>query len=130
MAYGNFKDTITFKAASNFDTEQFKIVELTANAHEVELGAAGEGIGVVQNHPRSGEAATVSLAGITKVVVGTGGVSVGDFITAAATGWGVVTLSGAATSRSVFGRALTAAASGGIATMLINKQTVSSGSAL
>lgn len=129
MAFKNFQETLTFKAASNFDTEQFKIVEFTANAHEVELGAANEGVGVVQNHPRLGEAATVVLAGITKVVVG-GAVAVGDFITSAATGWGAVTSSGDATSRRVFGRALTAAASGGIATMFINKQTVSSGSAL
>lgn len=130
MAFGNVKETLTFKAASNLDTEQFKIVELTGNAHEVELAVLHGGIGVIQNHPRSGEAGSVALSGITKVRVGTGGVAVGDFITSAATGWAIVTTTGDAASRRVFGRALTAAATGGIATMLIDRRVVSSGSAL
>lgn len=129
MAFGNFNETLRFKAASDFSDDQFKLVELTGNAHEVEVGAAGEGFGVLQNHPQEGEAATVIVAGVSKVIVGAA-VAVGDFITSAATGFIVSTDSGDATSRRVFGRCLTAAASGALASVLINKQIVSSGSAL
>ncbi|MEE8606702.1 MAG: capsid cement protein [Nitrospiraceae bacterium] len=127
MSYKNFNETLTFKAAAPL--QQFKIVELTAVAHEVDLGAANEGYGVVQNEPLLGEAATVIVAGVTKVKVGAA-VVVGDFITSAATGFAVSTDSGDATSRRVFGRCLSAAASGGFSTIQIDKQIVSSGSAL
>ena len=129
MSFKNFQETLTFKAESDLTGDQFKIVELTSTAHGVEVGAANEGFGVLQNHPRDNEAATVALAGITKVIVGAA-VVVGDFLTSAATGWAISTDSGDATSRRVFGRALTAASSGSLATMLIDKQLVSSGSAL
>lgn len=125
MAYKNYQETLTFKAASDFSDDQFAIVELTANAHEVELGAAGEGLGVVQNHPQSGEAATVALAGVTKVKCG-GAVSVGQKLTSAATGWAALVTSGALPTRYI-GRALTAAASGGVATMLIEQSITTSG---
>ncbi len=128
MSYKNFNETLTFKAAVAL--QQFKIVELNAVAHEVDLTAIHEGYGVVQNEPLIGEAATVIVEGTTKVKCGTGGLAVGQFVTAAATGWAIGTASGDATSRRVFGRALIAAASGGFSTILINKQIVSSGSAL
>lgn len=127
MAFKGYQDTSTFLAASDFSDDQFKLVELTANSDEVELTAAGEGIGVVQNHPESGEAATVTLAGVTKVIVG-GAVSVGQRITAAATGFAVVVVSGALPNKSV-GKILTGASSGGIATMLLQETVTLSGAA-
>lgn len=129
MSFKNFQETMTFKAESDLTGDQFKIVELTSTAHGVELGAAREGFGVLQNHPKDNEAATVALSGVTKVIVGAA-VSVGNFLTSAATGFAIKTISGDATARRVFGRALTAAASGSIATMLIDRQLVSSGGAL
>ena len=76
MAFSQVRHSETFKAASNFDGTQFRIVELTSNAHEAELGAANEGYGVLQNHPPSGEAATVaamaweSLGGLDATAAG------------------------------------------------------------
>ena len=128
MAFGNYKDTLSFRAASDFAADQFKIVELTANAHEVELSAVGDlPVGVVQNHPNSGEAATVALSGITKVIAG-GAVSAGKKVSAAATGFATQTISGGI-EIAVFGRALTTAASGGIFTMLIAPSVTVSGDA-
>ena len=125
MAFGNFNDPITFKAASNFADTQFHVVELTANADEVELTAAGEGIGVVQNHPQSGEAATVVVAGVTKFIAG-GAVAIGQRLTAAATGFVSIVTSGALPTKSI-GRALLGASSGGIGTMLLQETVTTSG---
>ena len=128
MAYKNFQDTLTFRAASDFAADQFKIVELTANPHEVELSTLGDlPVGVVQNHPNSGEAATVALAGITKAIAG-GAVAAGKKVSAAATGFATQTISGGI-EIAVFGRALTTAASGGIFSLLIAPSVTVSGDA-
>jgi hypothetical protein len=129
MAFSQVRHSDTFKAASDFSAAQFRIVELTANAHECELGAINEGHGVLQNHPESGEAGTVAVDGVSKVIAG-GAVAVGEWITSAASGFAAVTNSGDAASRKIVGRALTACTSGGLFSMSIDKRTVSSGSAL
>lgn len=129
MAFSQVLHSNTFKAASDFSGGQFHIVELTANAHEAELGAANEGYGVLQNHPESGESGTVAVEGVSKVIGG-GAVAVLDWITSAASGFASVTASGDAASRKIMGQALTACTSGGIFSMQIDKRTVSSGSAL
>lgn len=128
MAFGSYKDTLTFKAGSDMRGDQFKIVELTANAHEVELSAVGDlPVGVVQNIPNSGEAATVALAGISKAIAG-GAVAAGKKVSAAATGFATQTISGGI-EIAVFGRALTTAASGGIFSLLIAPSVTVSGDA-
>ena len=129
MAFSQVLHSNTFKAASNFDGAQFRIVELTSNAHEAELGAANEGYGILQNHPQSGEAATVAVEGVSKAQGGAA-ISVLDWITSAASGFAISTDSGDATSRKILGQALTAAVSGSLFSMQIDKRTVSSGSAL
>lgn len=128
MAYKNFQETLTFKAGSSFANDQFKIVELTANAHEVELSAVGDlPVGIVQNHPNSGEAATVCLAGITKAIAG-GAVAAGKKVSAAASGFATQTISGGI-EIAYFGKALTTAASGGIFSLLIAPSITVSGDA-
>jgi hypothetical protein len=118
MAYGNYNDTLAFRAGSDFRGDQFRIVELTGNAHEVDLAGLGDApVGVLQNNPNSGEAATVLLAGISKCIAG-GTVNAGKKVSAAATGFATQTISGGV-ELAVFGRAMTAASSGGIFTLLI-----------
>ena len=129
MAFSQVLHSNTFKAASDFEGAQFRIVELTSNAHEAELGALNEGYGILQNHPRSGESSTVAVEGVSKVQAG-GAVSVLDWITSAASGFALVTASGDAASRKILGQALTDATSGSLFSMQIDKRTVSSGSAL
>jgi hypothetical protein len=133
MAFSQVRHSETFKAASNFDGTQFRIVELTSNAHEVELGAINQGYGVLQNHPQSGEAATVAVDGVSKVTGGAA-VAVKDWITSAASGFALVVASGDAHAAQIqiLGRALTAATSGSLFSMEIQKQfwTVVSGAAV
>jgi hypothetical protein len=125
MAYKNFMETLTFKAETDMRTRQFHIVDLGANAHGANLAAANLGVGVVQNIPNSGEAATVALAGVTKYRAG-GAVSVGERVTAAATGFGVTVTSGALPTKYI-GWALTTVASGGVGTLLIEHSVTTSG---
>lgn len=121
MAFSGIQTPITMDAAGDLDLHQFKIVDINA-ANRVALSAADIGFGVVQNHPRSLEAATVVHMGVTKVRAGLA-VSVGNFITSAATGFGVAVLSGAAHGANIYvlGRALTGAASGALFTVAIEK---------
>lgn len=119
MSYGNYSETLTFKAGSDMRQDQFKIVELTGNAHEVDLGSVGDvPVGVLQNVPNSGEAATVILMGISKCIAG-GTVNAGQKVSTAATGFATETLSDGL-ALAVFGRAMTAASSGGIFTILLH----------
>lgn len=128
MSFKNFSQALTFKAGANFSATQFHIVELTATAHEVDLAAVGSlPVGVVQNHPNSGEAAAVVLSGISKCIAG-GAVAAGKLVSAAATGFATQTISGGI-EIAVFGRALTTAASGGIFTLLIAPTVTVSGDA-
>lgn len=128
MSYKNFQETMTFRAASDLAADQFKIVELTSDAHRVDLSAVGDlPVGVVQNHPNSGEAATVALSGVTKVVAG-GAVLAGKKVSAAATGFATQTISGGI-EIAYFGKALTTAASGSLFSMLIAPSVTVSGDA-
>jgi len=125
MAYSQQLRNVTLKAANSLATRQFHIVELTANAFECDLAAANNGYGVVQNHPASGEAATVAIEGETKVRAGAA-ISVGDYITSAATGYATSVGSATGQGVNVMGRAKTAAASGSLFTMDIMRFVVSS----
>ena len=126
MAFSGIQTPITMDAASDLDLHQFKFVDINA-ANRCELAAADIGFGVVQNHPRSLEAATVVHMGVTKAIVG-GAVGVGEFMTTAATGF-LVTVTSGAVPTLAFGRCLVAAASGFIATMAIERTTTISGAA-
>ena len=62
----------TFVAAADLSAKQFFIVKLDSSANGVALSAAATDvhIGVLQNTPASGEAATVRFLGTSKVVAG------------------------------------------------------------
>jgi hypothetical protein len=119
MAFSNGIRSISAVAAASLATRQFHIVELTANPNEVDLAAAKKGYGVVQNHPNSGEAATVAVAGETRCRAGAT-IAVGQYITSAATGY-ATSVDSASTSVRVVGRAKTAAASGSMFTLEIGR---------
>ncbi len=127
MAFSGIQTPITMDAADDLDTRQFHAVDLNSQANRVGLAAAGAFFGVVQNHPRSLEAATVVHMGVTKCIVG-GAVGVGERLTTAATGFFVTVTSGGI-EQLAFARCLVAAASGFIATMAIERTTTISGAA-
>ena len=104
----------SFIASTDMRSHQFHIVDLTAAAFKVNLAAALKAFGVLQNNPNAGEHASVVVEGETMVAVGAA-VSVGDWITAAATGWGAATTS--SVDQLILGRCITAAASGMLATV-------------
>lgn len=129
MSYKNFQETLSFKAGSDLAAHQFKIVELTGVNKVVDLPAAVSdlSIGVLQNHPLADEAATVAISGVTKVVAGAA-VLAGKKVSMAATGFATQTISGGI-EIAYFGRALTAAASGSVFSMLIAPSVTVSGDA-
>lgn len=120
--------TITLEANADFSTRQYHIVELTTTPGQCKLAAANTGYGVLQNHPLSGEACTVVIDGPTRCRAG-GAISLGDLVTAANTGYATA-VGSAGTNGKIMGRALTAAASGSIFTMDIDKFSVTSGGVL
>jgi hypothetical protein len=62
----------TFVAAADLSAKQFYIVKLDSSSNGIALSAAATDvhIGVLQNTPASGEAATVRFLGTSKVVAG------------------------------------------------------------
>lgn len=127
MAFSRIKDAMTLKANADFSSRQYHIVELTSNPLECKLAAAGEGIGILQNHPQSGEACTVATEGESRARAGAA-IIVGAYVTAANTGFAVAVTSGAVPGKAI-GRALTAAASGSVFSVLLEQTFTVSGAA-
>jgi len=61
--------SITLEAAADLSSSQYRFVTLDANGKAAVCGTNSKPIGVLQNKPTSGEAATVMVAGITKLEV-------------------------------------------------------------
>lgn len=85
-------------AAADLSAGQFKVVGIVDNGSGQAAvnypSAGGQGIGVLQNKPLSGEAATVMNEGITKALLGTGGITVGQNLMAGTSGVLVLATSG------------------------------------
>lgn len=81
--------SFTLPAAADLSASQFRFVnaDTTAGLSKAALPAAGgRAIGVLQNKPTAGLAATIVQTGIVKVEVGTGGVTAGDTVQCLADG--------------------------------------------
>jgi len=98
-------------ACGDGDTHQFHFVEAAGTAKRVSIATGASGpapIGVMQNDPRSGEAANVIYVGGTQVYAdGSTAIVYGDFITSGSDGQAVK-----ASGSTVHGQALEALASG------------------
>ncbi len=119
MAFSNRLKSEAFVASVDLDTSQFHIVDLAATAGKVTIGAANGGFGILQNKPQAGEHATVAVEGMSKCIAGAA-VAVGNYITSAASGYASVVVSNDAGVK-VIGRAVTAAASGSVFTLEIDR---------
>ena len=119
MAFSNRLKSEAFIASVDLNTSQFHIVDLGADAHKVTIGAANGGFGILQNKPLAGEHATVAVEGMSKCIAGAA-VAVGNYITSAASGYASVVVSNDAGVK-VIGRAVTAAASGSVFTLEIDR---------
>ncbi len=68
MAYGLPSQVATFEAAGDLSTKQYHFVKLDANGKVVIVAATSDTpVGVLQNAPTSGQAATVVISGVTKI---------------------------------------------------------------
>jgi hypothetical protein len=82
------RDGSNLTAAADLSAKQYYAVKLSAS-RAVNLASTGgeEIIGILQNAPASGDAADVCLFGLSKALIGTGGVTAGNAVmTEAATG--------------------------------------------
>lgn len=95
-------------AAADLSAKQYHVVALASTSKQVKTAAAATGavIGILQNDPLSGEAASVVGAGMTKAVSGAA-ISAGDLVTANSTGQCIATTTA---NNKVVGKAITAAA--------------------
>lgn len=109
---------ITIEAGSDLSATPHQFV-LVASDGQVDLvaSAGGDADGVLMNKPAAaGRAAEVAIAGVAKVVAGSGGITRGQKVQSDATGKGILAASG----DHVLGRALTSAAEGELFSILLN----------
>ena len=71
MAFENSKTIITLEAAADLSAKQYYFVAVDSNGKAALTGDDGNPIGVLQNTPAAGEAASICTAGVTKCYVGT-----------------------------------------------------------
>ena len=130
MSWSQRLETITLKAAADLSAAKFKVVELDANGDVTIANNTALGVGILQNAPKSGEAATIAYDGFSRGLAAVA-VTVGQHVRNSS-GW--LTPIGSAgnyASHIVIGRAMTTAASGGLLTVKLMMQlSVNSGSAL
>lgn len=111
MSVSGLVNPLSFPAAADLTSHQYKILRLTA-AGTVNLANAGnqDAVGVLQNNPQSGKMAAVSNVGDeTKVIAGAAIGSCGILLASDANGLAVTATSG----EFVIGRALTTASGSG-----------------
>lgn len=120
MAYNENMQTITLVAGADLSSSQYRFVKVDSTANQVVICGDGEtGDGVLQNDPTSGQAATVCIAGVTKVYAG-GNFSAGDAISSGAAGVANISANG----DYMLGKATTAGASATIASIIFSKNGV------
>ena len=71
MAFSETMKTITLEAAADLSGKQYYFVSVDTNGKAALTGDDGNPIGVLQNKPTAGQAATICIDGVTKVYVGT-----------------------------------------------------------
>jgi len=109
MSYTLGGECITLEAGQDLSSSQFFFVAVAADGQIDPAGDGAHAEGVLQNDPSAaGQAATVQISGVSKVVAG-GAISVGDAVGSTAAGKATV----AATTDSILGTALEAATTDG-----------------
>ena len=71
MAFSENKTCISLVASVDLSAKQYYFIAVDTNGQAALTGDDGNPIGVLQNKPAAGEAATICVAGVTKVYVGT-----------------------------------------------------------
>jgi hypothetical protein len=96
MAWENSQARITLTAAADLSALQYRFVKVDGDGKAAICGDDGNAIGVLQNAPGSGEAATIAISGVTKLYIGTTStLDSGSIISCEADGAGKIQDSGA-----------------------------------
>jgi len=111
---------ITLKSNCDLSDKQYYLVKCHTTEGEVVLATALTDvlIGVLQNKPETGQAAVIRVLGTSKVKIGEADMSIGDFVTASASGKAIVTT---ASSAFIIGTLLETGGSAHIVEMLISR---------
>lgn len=119
-AYSEILETITLPAGSALSGAQYKFVAISASGN-VNLVAASGGLradGVLYNKPKSGNAATIVVGGVAKVV-SAGVIAAGGLVASDSGGAALAAVSGA--TQAALGRALVASTgAGSVISVLLN----------
>lgn len=107
-------DTFTVPAGADLSALQYTFVDLNSSGAAVAPSNGARAVGVLQNAPTSGQAATVAKSGISKVVAG-GSITRGASVTTNGSGAAIA----ATTGLQIHGVALYAADSGDIIPVLL-----------
>lgn len=118
------------KSLADFSSNQYRLVELaTTEVNAVTHTTTGNAYGVLLNQPKLNEHATVAVEGEVQCFVGSGGCSIGDWITSGVSGWATKVVSGGfSPPMMIMGRALSTAASGMLFTLDLDPQRLFSNS--
>ena len=120
MAYAGQQICATFAAAADLSAKQYYFVKLSAaNTVNVCTAITDIPIGILQNKPESGEAATVCLFGISKVSAD-GTLAAGNIIGTSADSQADAIAAGTDTTVYTMGQALETAAAGDTVSMFLN----------
>lgn len=130
MAYQGHGIDISRAAGADLSAQQFRAVKLNASGQVVVAGAGEAAIGILQNNPGAGQAATVRVAGISKARAG-GTIAAGGDVASNASGALVAATAGRTNTSDagaaadpligshVLGTALEGAASGDVFPILV-----------
>jgi len=73
MAYQQAQSRITLKAGEDLSSSQYFFVKIDTDGDVVLTTDGQNAIGILQNAPAEGEAASVAISGVSKVAIGTSG---------------------------------------------------------
>ena len=119
MAYEQTLRTVGLPASADLSASQFCFVAVNADGNLALPSAGGDADGILQDKPNAlGVFGEVGILGVSKLVVGTAGVTAGDLLTTDAAGKAVT----AASTNKILGRALASGASGIIIPALIQQK--------
>ena len=119
MAYEQSLRTVSVPASADLSASQFCFVVVNANGQLALPAAGSHAEGILQDKPNAqGQTGEVGVLGVSKVLVGAGGVTAGDLIATDVNGKAVT----AAAGNFVLGRALATGAASTYVPVLIQQK--------
>ena len=119
MAFEQNLHNIAVPASADLSASQFCFMTVNSSGQLATPSAGGDADGILQDKPNgAGVQGELAVFGVSKVVVGTGGVTAGDLLATDANGKAVT----ATTGNKILGRALATGAAGVIIPALIQQK--------